>query len=217
MCGLFLSAHAAKVDLAVLSLFLSSFDSLFCLAPLASAAAAADARFPTALHEVFIQPKRPSGWGEGERRADSHATCVYSTCVYSACLGLAFETCRTMLHSAPTQSRPDRLCVGVSPRTRKVIYFEGFGEWICDDGSNADSSNNEWDESGFSGHLKEKNQYWWEWDFGEVVACEVEMLHEREKEEQEALRVEQEDGPHLAEVTGHNARAVGHSLVCADG
>ena len=68
---------------------------------------------------------------------------------------------------------------------------------MCDDGSNENSSDNEWDESGCSENLKAKNHYWWEWDFEEVLACEVEMLHEREKEEQEALRVEQEDAEHM--------------------
>jgi hypothetical protein len=102
-----------------------------------------------------------------------------------------------MFESGPAHSRPDRLFVGVSPRTRKRIYGEGFSEWMCDDGRNEDSSDNEWDESGFGGHVRARSQYWWEWDFEEVVACEVDMGHECEKEEQEALRVEEEDAEHI--------------------
>ena len=96
-----------------------------------------------------------------------------------------------MLHR-PTYSRPQRLCVGTSRRTGKPTYCEGYGEWKFDEEYYEDSSEDEFDDTGFN-VTRVRRHYWWEWNFDEAVAAELENLDDIEKDSEEALRVMRED------------------------
>ena len=80
-----------------------------------------------------------------------------------------------------------RICMGWSPKRQRLIFNEGFGNW---ESVPVDIMVNQ--------HMNfvTVDWYYWEWDFDQVHAEELEAAAERELQHDEAMRADREDAEH---------------------
>ena len=60
-----------------------------------------------------------------------------------------------------------------------------------------DNSDDGWDDTGWCSGLVVKTGYSWEWNFEDLIPCEVEMQNSREHEQEQASRSLQEETEYM--------------------